>query len=456
MAFGMYSTLNETGNTSLKTRRKIFWQYPSGKTPLMGLMSYLPSEETDKVEFGQFERRFPTQRTLTVATGTAPFSNGDGSAFADEATMTANVEYRVRVVDITQFKPTHVIQIAEVLRDNTSGTPIYSDIEGTVTEVITLTGTAGYLKFRPYATWTVVDNATNENFGKSVNIIGTANQEGGRSGTGITVNPIEPTNYTQIFKAAFALSRTALKQGLVYDKSGPYKTLRFENGLRYMLEMEKAFIFGKKHTVNVTDPDTGESMPETKTGGVIYHLEQWEAANSVYRGGTGAAAITANSNSDKRIIDVAGTLTKTDLDTYISRLFKVTNDKAYEKLCICGGKFLEVINKLYERQMTKTVLMEEPKTKAQFIVHQIETLRGTVSFKVHPLMDMNPDWEDWGLFLDLGNLMYRPLTDSDTQFLKGRQETDRDGRKDEWIGEAGLQCLFPESHMLIKNATVAG
>ncbi len=60
-----------------------------------------------------------------------------------------------------------------------------------------------------------------------------------------------------------------------------------------MLEMEKAAIFGQKHKVNVIDPDTGESMPETKTGGVIYHLEQWEAANSIYRGGSGAAAVTS-------------------------------------------------------------------------------------------------------------------------------------------------------------------
>ena len=72
------------------------------------------------------------------------------------------------------------------------------------------------------------------------------------------------------------------------------------------------------------------------------------------------------------------------------------------------------------------------------------------------LFDMDDDLTYNGLILDLGNLYYRPLSDSDTQFLKGRQETDRDGRKDEWIGEAGLECQFPESHMYIQNATVAG
>lgn len=443
----MYTTDNTTGNRSLKSRRKIFWQYPSGAAPLMGLLSYLPSEETDKVEFGQFERRFPTQKTTTVASGTAPFLNGDGTAFSDTGTMTANTEYIVKVLSSAEFKPTHVIELREIL----IAAAALVSIKGTVTEIVSST----QIKFRPYTTRAGVENGTTDNNAKSVVIIGTANAEGGRSGTGITVAPINPTNYTQIFRAAFAISRTALKGGLDYDKSGPYKTLRFENGLRYMMEMEKAFHFGQKHTVNVTDPDTGESTPETKTGGVIYHLEQWEAADSVYRGGTGASAVTSNSDSDKRIIDCAGTLSKADFDTYISRLFKKTNDKAYEKLCLCGGKFLETVNKLYERQVVKNVNLFEDGSKQKFTVTQLETLRGTVYFKVHPIYDNDADLEDWGLFLDLGNLSYRPLSDSDTTFLKGRQETDRDGRKDEWIGEAGLQCLFPESHMLIQNAATA-
>jgi hypothetical protein len=447
MAFGMYTTDNTTGSRSLKSRRKIFWQYPSGAAPLMGLLSYLPSEETDKVEFGQYERRFPLQRTATVASGTAPFLNGDGTAFTDTGTMTANTEYIVKVLTTAEFKPTHVIEIREVVY--TGGAT--KSIKGTVTEIVSAT----QLKFRPYSTTAGVENGSTDNNSKTVVIIGTANQEGGRSGTGITVAPINPTNYTQIFRAAFAISRTALKGGLEYDKSGPYKNLRFENGLRYMMEMEKAFHFGQKHTVNVTDPDTGESTPETKTGGVIYHLEQWEAADSIYRGGTGAAAVTSNDDGDKRIIDAGGTLSRRQLNTYLGRLFKVTNDKAYEKICFCGGTFYDTINTLVERTAVKTVMLEHKGMNSKFEVQQIETSRGTVYFKVHPIYDNDPDLVDAGLFLDLGNLSYRPLTDSDTQFLKGRQETDRDGRKDEWIGEAGLQCLFPESHMFIKNAATA-
>src|SRR6266446_5746837 len=111
MAFGLTSTETTKSYKSLNSRRKIFYQYPTGAFPIMGLLSMLPSEETDKVEFGWWERRFPAQRTATVASGTAPFQNGDNTSFADLATMTKDVEYRVKVLSTEQFKSTHVIEI---------------------------------------------------------------------------------------------------------------------------------------------------------------------------------------------------------------------------------------------------------------------------------------------------------------------------------------------------------
>ena len=160
-----------------------------------------------------------------------------------------------------------------------------------------------------------------------------------------------------------------------------------------------------------------------------------------------------NTDDNKRIIDCGGTLAKQDYKTYMSRLFRKTNDKAYEKLCLCGGGHLETVNSLFEREVVKTVALLEPDRKVEFIVHSVSTLRGTVHYKTHPLFDEDPDLISAGLYLDMGNLMYRPLSDSDTVFLKGRQDNDRDSRRDEWISECGLECRFPESHMFIKNAT---
>lgn len=123
---------------------------------------------------------------------------------------------------------------------------------------------------------------------------------------------------------------------------------------------------------------------------------------------------------------------------------------------MCGATFISTINQLFEKDRIVQTVLEEPKTKAKFVVYSHETLFGTVHYKTHPLFTEDPDLTDSGLFLDLGNLRFRPLTDSDTKFLKGRHETDRDGRKDEWITEAGLELKFPESCGYLKDATVAG
>lgn len=453
MAFGLVSSITTSDYKSLNSRRKIFRQFPNGAAPLMGLLSLLPNgEDTDKPEFGWHEERFPTQRTSTVATGTAPFLQEDGSALTDLSVLTENVEYRVKVKDTTQFKATHVIEIRALTIDNTLTTTY--DLTGIVTRVVSAT----VLQFRPTSTLGTtshgIDNGTADNFDKNVIIKGTANRENARSGTGIITFPINPTNYTQIFRSAFAISRTALKGGLKYDSSGPYKTLAWTNGLRHLIEMEKAFLFGERQTVNVADPETGDLTPETKTGGIVWYLKQWEAAASLYRGPT-SSAVTLNADDDKRIIELGGTLSRADLNKYLERAFVYTNDKAYEKLCLCGGRFLSVVNQLLERDALRQTAMNEKGRDWQFIVHSLQTLRGTIHFKVHPLFDNDPDLRYNGLILDIGNMKFRPLSDSDTKFLKGRQETDRDGRKDEWITEAGLEMHFPESCMYIKNAQSA-
>lgn len=449
MSFGLLTTEVTRPYESLNSRRKIYWQFPQGAAQLMGLLSLLPNaEETDKTIYGWWERRFPTQRTTTAASGTAVFAAADGTALADPASFVAGTEYLVRVASTAEFKPTHVIEIRGVTY-NTSST---GDIKGVVTQIVSTTS----LKFRPNSAWTSVETGTTDNNALTVAIIGNANREYGRSGAGIFVAPINPTNYTQIFRSAFNIPRSTLKGGLTFDKNGPFNTMAKENGLRHMIEMEKSFLWGQRNEVEVADPETGDLTYERQTGGVVWFLEQWEAANSIYRGGSGAAAITSSTDANKRIVDVAGTLTKKRYNQWLQELFRVTQDKGYEKVCLCGATFLSTINTLFERDRIVQTTLEEPSTKAKFIVYSHQTLFGTVHYKTHPLFTEDPDKTATGLFLDLGNLRYRPLMDSDTMFLNRRQENDRDGGKWEWITEAGLELKFPESHGYLKGCSNAG
>lgn len=467
MSFGLISTSLTGAHESLKNRRRIYYQYPTGAAQLMGLLSLLPEQETDKSDFGWWERRFPLQLTTTGTNGTSntstPFLNEDNTVIADGGTgitLMVDTVYRVTLSDTTEFKRTHVVEFRGLLLQSS----ISTTVSGTVTDV----GTT-YIKFRLDSTQTGVVNlntSTPNNEGMTVAIIGTANQEGARSTNGIIVFPVNPTNYTQIFRAAFSLTRTALKAGLEFDKSGPYAMTAKENGLRHMIEMEKALFWGNKHSVTVADPTSGDLTPEKKLGGIRYFLQQWEMANSIYRNGNAGTspAVTLNSDNNKRIIDLTnvgaggnaqGSLTVDDFNLYMQRLFQQTNDKGWEKICFCGGKFLGVINRLFDKQVVRVTQVEEKSVNFKFIVHTLETLYGIVHFKVHPLFNADPSLQGSGMFLDLGNIKYRPLSDGDTLFLKGRQENDRDSRKDEWITEMGLELNFPESHMYMQNVLKA-
>lgn len=476
MAFGLISTTLTGVHDSLRNRRRIYYQYPTGAAQLMGLLSLLPEQSTDKSEFGWWEDRFPTQVGFTADSGTAtssPFLNEDNTVLTDSGsgvTLTVGVVYRLTMVDTGDFKRTHVIEFRNIALHD--GTTLTSPI-GVVTEVTSST----VLKFRLDATATTVSNRTadtpnnattatvgyagsNAQTGIAVAIIGTANQEGARSTNGLIRFPVNPTNYTQIFRAAFSLARTALKAGMEFDKTGPYAMTAKQNGLRHMIEMEKALFFGNKYETTVVDPTSGDITPERHMGGIRYFLQQWEKANSIYRNGPAGTCPAATSNSDmnKRIIDLStegSTLTKSSLNTYLERLFLQSNDKGFEKICLCGSHFLGVINQLLERQVVRMTEVEEKTENFRIVFTTIETLYGTVHFKVHPLFNQDPGLRNNGMFLDLGNLKYRPLNDGDTMFFKGRQENDRDARKDEWVTEMSMELDFPETCMYMMNAATA-
>jgi hypothetical protein len=79
------------------------------------------------------------------------------------------------------------------------------------------------------------------------------------------------------------------------------------------------------------------------------------------------------------------------------------------------------------------------------------TPHGTVYYKSHPLFNLRGSrfYYD-ALFLDVHNLIYRPLTDSDTKKVN-RSLPNADKRVDEWITECGLEMRMLESHLWLRN-----
>lgn len=427
-------------------RRAVFYNYPNGAAPLMGLLSLI-DEDTPVYdpEFKWFEDRWPERKDSTAAWAggsIGPFATDAGSALTTgDNTLTAGVVYRLQVGSTQWFRQGATIKIANV--SNSAATANTADsFVGIVREVLNAT----QIRFTPVATYTNVSNTSAFNIGNEVLIIGSAYAEGA---IGSAENPYQIPfqlgSNTQIFRTSFSFTGTELQTSLTFDKTGIYKDKAKKASLSHMIDLEWAALFG----VQSKSVDPVSNLPTYTSPGVLSYLRAWEATNNNAYGSTGA---TLNSDDNKRIINIGGALSEAAYDDYLERLFRVTNNQANEKLCLCGNQFLNVLNKMYKGRATLTTDIPMAGIWGSDIIGH-RTSFGTVYYKTHPLYNQNTNMRSNALFLDVNNIKYRPMKNRDTQILRNRQPNDADFRKDEYLTEAGFEVRFPESHMYMTGVS---
>lgn len=93
-------------------------------------------------------------------------------------------------------------------------------------------------------------------------------------------------------------------------------------------------------------------------------------------------------------------------------------------------------------------------------VRRLFTPYGTLILKTHPLFNQitsdtgvgdYDSFDTWMLIVDMANLTYRPLRNSDTQYLPDRQANGIDGLTSEYLTEAGLEIAHGKHHFLVKG-----
>jgi len=501
---GLASTETVSGQRWTNIRRKVFYEYPNGSAPLIGILSLMKEEETNDPEYSWWEKRLKEQTTTVMyektGTNTIAFYKtagtlvgatcptpalvlADGNITFNNAATTA---YGVCVNDASLFRNGHIIRFKAYLA--ATG---YTEIIGRVVYVLTSAaaiiaagGTAGalatgliafqFLRSNPIGAGVTLSGAVDydntNNLAQEVQVIGSAFPQGV---TDLTTEcyylPINPGNYTQIFRTPFSFTGSALVTPVKFDDTGIYKDKAKQHSIDHMIEMELAFIFGHKYrnatnVANATTPvaTTGVGLPLYTTGGIVgTFLDAWElgdtAATALYGFGYGNAAVTNTSDAahdaddHARIIrNTSGTINEKMYDTYLERLFRTTSNTSNEKLVLCGSGFLKVMNQMYRSQSTFVFYPPSGDTFGLEIVAH-KTSFGTIYYKTHPLFSRNAALRYNALFLDVHSLRYRNMSKRDTQLLKNRQPPDADYRKDEWFTEAGLELRMPESFMYLQN-----
>jgi len=467
MALGLISSETIQGYWMRNTRRRIFHDYPNGTAPLTGLLSLQESEDTPIPEFGWQEKRWQAMRTTSVAGPNAAGSKSGPFATAGSSTQSGDTNgnfdlaqfasLRVYVADGSVFRENQVVKLFRVGTGDpgpaASGTV---DVSGRVL-LVQNTAAPHYIEIsvlQPYANLLNVAAVANN---LELYVIGTAYAEGAGTGGGRIKFPYEAANYTQIFKTAFELSRTALKAPLTYDKSGVYEEALSDNGIDHLAQLEFAAFFGERSKTTKVDSETGDSVSLRTTGGLRWYLDQWEKG-SIANGGAidyGQPNVYAESDwrtfTNKRVLKLAGaTITKADFNEINSRVFEKTNASDWSKLCLCGPGYLNKVTDMFERSIQFTSLRESTHKGFDFELVKHNSNSGTVYYKTHPLFN-DPLMRNSAFYLDLGYLGYRPLSDSDTDIQQMVQNPGADKRKDQWLTEAGFEVRFPEAHMYVEN-----
>lgn len=438
-------------------RRQVFYFYPNGTSPLMGLLSLMRDEATDDPVYNWYEKRLSENWStaanisstvvyystgVTVAAGKVTAATVAAADFG----LTAGTQYAIKVA----ASPENTYRIGHIFRfvaqdTATTGTQeVIGRINAINTATDTPANTLGFVAIRTTTANLNYDWASAA--GTQVTVIGSAFAEGIRDeSSGIYNLPVNPSNYTQIFRKPFTITGTALKTSAKFDEQGIYPDEAKENSVDFMRELEWAFLFGEKQQLG------GASTSVTRlTGGILYFLRLWEAGSTY-----GNTAATADTDDTKRIVTNSnGTVSMTQLEGWLERVFRISNNKTNEKLALCGSGALLTLNRLVKGSVM--AISEVPLSDSYGMdLRKLVTPFGTLYLKTHPLMSQNGTLRYNMLITDVPNLKYRYLRGRDMELLTNRQNNDEDARKDEWFAEAGLELDMPESHMYIQNLITA-
>lgn len=272
-------------------------------------------------------------------------------------------------------------------------------VTGVATNVLTVTRSYG----------STAAAALNDN--DQYTIIGGAAAEGASAEAAKTTQKTSVTNYTQIFTRQFDMTRTTMESNLYGGRDLPYQQKKA--GIEFGKDVEKAFFFGE------SVENTGGTTPRRTTGGI----DTFISTNDTDLGGT-FSLVTFFSESETFFR--YGAKRKT---AFCSR-------GAATNIALEGLGYIETAR-------TDTTLGME--------ITRVKTPHGELNLISHDLLE----GDEYGgriYVVDMNNVGYRYLRNSDMKLKTNIQANDVDGRKDQYIGEIGLFRTLEETHGRFTNA----
>lgn len=386
-----FAGLRGTGDWATDERPKnfremILWRQPNGMSPLAALLSKMASEKVDDPEYNWWEEPLNSIR-LTVNGVINTLTTTVIIVTADALNL---VPGDILLIETSDASTAEIVRVNGVASDTTFD--VIRAQAGTSAQAIpTTTG---------------------------ITRIGTANSEGSTSPTVSVRNPTKKTNYCQIFKTAYEITKTA---ALTRTRTGdPVKNDKKRRMFDHAVNMEFAFMFGKPYET------TGSNGKPLRFTGGLRHF------------------ITSNATV------FATTPTETTFLNAITPVFDFDGGAGNERIVFAGNGALMSLNKLAKSGMqvrTDSVVKLYGMELQRWIVPQ-----GTFLFKSHPLMNTHARYTNSMFVIDPSALKYRYMRD--TVFQDNIQANDADEIKGQWLTECGLEIRHERTMAYIGNFVV--
>jgi len=394
----------DTGERPMNWREGILQRFPNGDTPLVALTSAMKKKTTDDPQFHFWEREVSNVR-LKLA--------GDETAVATTITLAADP---FGFTGAEQVVPGDVLLVEESgeLMKVTANDPADQDI----------TVIRGYANTTAAAIDEDVDNP-------NLLIVGSAFAEGADTPQSVRYRPSKFFNYTQIFRDSLQATRTAMKTRLrTVDE---IRDAKVECLLYHSLKLEYAFIHGEKDEIVAAS-----GQPERTTQGIVKFLEEHVGSTNV--------------------VNAGGSV---DMDTFEATTLEIFRFGSNEKMAFVGNRAMLAFQQMARKNSSFEITPAQKEYGMD--IRRFYCPGGTLVLKTHPLFNQVQSdlvrasayygMDSWALILDMGELVYRPLRGSDTQYLPDRQDNGTDGLKSEYLTECGLEIHHAKQHFLWKELT---
>jgi len=373
-------------------RETILWRNPNGQTPITGLLSKMAEDKTDDPEFAWWEEQLNAVRLILNGV----MNTTTTTSFVVTANALLLVPGDVLLVENAAAdlatSPFEIIQVNAVASD-TAFDALRARSGTSAAAIIT---------------------------GAGLTRIGTVFSEGSTSPTVSARNPSKLLNYTQIFKTAYELTRTATK---THTRTGdPLKNDKKRRMFDHSVNLEFAFLFGRAFEL----PTGGSNGKPLRT-----------------TGGT-RSFITTN------VTVFTTTPTETTFLTAVQGVFDYDGGGGSERIMFCGNGALTSLNKLAKAGMQ--VRVDEVVRLYGMDLQRWIIPQGTFLMRSHPLMNTHARYTNSIFILDPSCFKYRYITD--TTFQDNIQANDADEIKGQWLTECGLEVRHERTMGYLGNFVV--